>query len=120
MVGAEAFVALGLLESLLADWNLAVTGFKIIVMLFIVQYVRNHFEGGIFPTILTAVLCYIFLFHYWYVFGPIMLVYLMVIFGFTSILMDIAITRPWAKEPHGGDSGPTSKDQLTRMRKYHG
>lgn len=114
-----AFVTLGIINSIVADVELAITGFKIIVLLFIIQFIRGHFDAGPVPVLLTIIMGYIFLFHYWYVFGPIMLLYFLIIFGFTSILLDIAIVRPWAGG-HGGGEPDTAagKDHLQRMGKY--
>ena len=81
--------------------DLIVVGFKIIVLLFIISFVRNRFGGGTIATILTLVIGYIVLFQPWDGFGPLFFVYLFIIFGFTAILFDIAITKPW----HWGSGG---------------
>ena len=111
---------LGIINQLVGDISLAITGFKIIVLLFIIQFIRSHFNAGILPILLTLVIGYIFLFHYWAIFGPIMLVYFLLIFGFTSALLDVAIVKPWAGG--GGASmeaaGPGAQDVLNASMKH--
>ena len=111
---------LSVINQLIGDINLAITGFKIIVLLFIIQFIRSHFNAGVLPILLTIVIGYIFLFHYWAIFGPIMLVYFLLIFGFTSALLDIAIVKPWAGG--GGASmeaaGPSGKDAMQASIKH--
>ncbi|RLG21832.1 hypothetical protein DRN74_00175 [Candidatus Micrarchaeota archaeon] len=115
-----SIAVIGIISRILGDINLAVTGFKIIVLLFVIQFIRSHFDAGPIPVLLTLIIGYIFLFQYWEIFGPIMLVYFFIIFGFVSVLLDIAIVKPWAGGGHVKKPDMTSKDMLERMRKYHG
>ena len=77
-------------------------GFKIVVLIFIIGFVRARFTDNTLVTILTLGLGYIVLFQYWYLFGPMMLIYLFIIFGFSAVLVDIAITKPWTKHAWTG------------------
>ena len=101
--------------------DLVILGFKIVVLLFIVQFVRGRFGGGPMVTILILVIGYIFLFQMQYIFLPMMFVYLFIVFGFSMLIMDLVIAKPWARGGGGGEEGTemTGKDyheRLTRMR----
>jgi len=83
--------------------DLLLLGFKLVVLLFIVQFVRNRFSGGPIVTVLVLVIGYIFLFQMWPLFGSMMLVYLLIFFGFSMLVMDLAIAKPWARGGAGGE-----------------
>ncbi|MBI1973871.1 hypothetical protein HYS54_03575 [Candidatus Micrarchaeota archaeon] len=83
--------------------DLLFLGVKLVILLFIVSYVRGHFGGGPVVTILTLILGYIILFQNWMIFGPLMILYLFIVFGFTALLMDLAIVKPWRKSPEAGE-----------------
>lgn len=88
-----------LFGGVLSDINLIIFGFKIVILLFIVSFVRSRFGGGPIVTILVLVFGYIMLFQNFFVFGPMMFIYLFMIFGFTTIIFDLAIAKPWKKYP---------------------
>jgi len=51
-------------------------------------------------TIFVFVLAYIMLFtRYFFIFGPMMFIYLFIAFGFISIITDLTIAKPWKKMP---------------------
>ncbi len=85
------------------DFNLLMLGFKIVILLYIIQFFKNRFGESPVVTLLVAGVAYLFLFtSYFKIFGPMMFVYLFVIFGFTSILFDLAIAKPWkSMDMHG-------------------
>jgi hypothetical protein len=100
--------------------DLIILGFKIVVLLFIVQFVRSRFGSGPIVTILILVLGYIVLFQLWAVFAPGMFIYLLIFFGFTGIIFDLVISKPWAKgggeEEEGGEhmSGKQYSEELAK------
>jgi hypothetical protein len=100
--------------------DLVILGFKIVVLLFIVQFVRGRFGGGPMVTILILVIGYIFLFQMQYIFLPMMFVYLFIVFGFSMLIMDLVIAKPWARGGGGGEetqeTGKGYQERLTRMR----
>jgi hypothetical protein len=99
--------------------DLLFLAFKIVVLLFVVSFVRGKFGGGPIVTVLILVLGYIILFQYWMFFGPLMLVYLFIVFGFTAILFDVAITKPWqghGGEMPGGEMGENRDFSFNEMR----
>ncbi|MEM0372691.1 MAG: hypothetical protein QXO69_02520 [archaeon] len=112
---------------IIEDVSLLMLAFKIVILLFIVQFVRNRFGGGTIVTLLVLGLGYVMLFtNYFAIFGPVMFIYLFISFGFISILFDLSIARPW-KKPEMGDEGseghsPTFHDKheqherISRMR----
>lgn len=98
--------------------DLVILGFKIVVLLFIVQFARNRFGGGTLVTVLILVLGYIMLFPLWPIFGPMMFIYLFIVFGFSMLVMDLAIAKPWARgggEEEGGHT--TGKEYSERLAK---
>ena len=84
------------------DIGLLMLAFKVVILLFIVGFVRSHFGDSQLATILMLAIGYIVLFQQWYIFGPMMLIYMFIIFGFGAILMDLAITKPWTKHAWTG------------------
>jgi hypothetical protein len=92
------------------DIDLLIIAFKVVILLFIVSFVRGRFGGGPIVTVLIFVLGYIMLFQSWYIFGPMMFIYLFIVFGFSAILFDVAITKPW--QDHGAMmEGHTPEDR---------
>ncbi len=99
-----------------SDWDLMWFGFKIIVLLFVISFVRSRFEGGPIITALVLILGYLMLFQYWHLFGPLMIVYFAIAFGFTMVLYDLSIAGPMASAG-GGDLPPdTAKSAASRRR----
>ena len=88
------------LNSMQGNINLIILGFKVVILLFIIQFFRNRFGNSPLVTLLVAGVAYIFLFtNYFKIFGTMMFIYFFIILGFTSILMDLALAKPW-RDPH--------------------
>lgn len=104
--------------------NLIVFGFKIIVLLFIVQFVRGRFGGGPIVTILILVLGYLFLDYMWFFFGSMMAIYLFIAFGFSMLIMDLVIAKPWARgameEGEGHMTGKQYSEELAKRKAMRG
>jgi hypothetical protein len=96
------------------EWDLIMFAIKLVVLLFIVSFVRGHFQAGTIVTILVLILGYIILFQYWMLFGPLMIIYILIVFGFTSILFDLSIVKPWEGGGGGGEEAQAS--QMRRIR----
>ncbi len=60
------------------------------MLLFIVGWVRGHLGGGLVATIVMLFLGYLALFQYFYVFGPLTIVYLLIIMGVGGAVTDLA------------------------------
>ena len=108
------------------DINLLVLGFKLVILLFIIAFVRGRLGAGPIVTILVFLFAYIILFtEYFAIFGPAMFIYLFITFGFISLLFDLAIAKPWRRMDMshmgmGGVSEPggpeeTSRSELERI-----
>ncbi len=82
-----------LFGDLVNKFNLVMLGFKVVVLVFIVGWVRAHIGGGRLGTFIMLFLGYLLLFRYWALTGPIALLYLMAITGITGLAMDIVFTR---------------------------
>ena len=91
--------------------DLLVLAIKIVVLLFIIQFVLERFGNSWFATLLVFVLGYVVLFQAWSIFGPIMIIYMLIIFGFTGLAMDLAIAKPWAGNALGAQSSKRAKQQ---------
>jgi len=99
--------------------NLLILGFKIVVLLFIVQFVRGRFGGGPIVTILILVLGYVVLFsNLAPILSTAMFIYLFIIFGFSMLVMDLAIAKPWARGGGAEEEGHmTGKEYSERLAK---
>ena len=105
--------------------NLLVLGFKIVVLLFIVQFVRGRFGGGPIVTILILVLGYVMLVsNLAPIFTTAMFIYLFIIFGFSMLVMDLVIAKPWAggggEEEGGHTTGKEYSERLAKNRAVRG
>ena len=95
-----------------STWDLLVLAVKLVVLLFIIQFVREKFGNSWFATLLTFVFAYIILFQAWAIFGPIMIIYMLIMFGFTGLAMDLAIAKPWAGNAAGSHSAQFAKKRM--------
>ena len=93
-------LGLGPIASLLEKVNLVILGLKIVVLLFVVGWVRTHVGGGRLGTFVLLLVGYLILFPYWYLFGPLAILYLLAITGVTGLAMDIVFTHQ-AYNPFG-------------------
>ena len=112
------------LGELFADMN---TVLKIFAFLTIVSYVLNHLGKGPLAIMIIAVLSYVILFLDWALFGGIYIIYMLVLFGVTQLLMDFFILAPQAAmeqnmgeelpgQPHGHDMRDR-QHKMMEMRK---
>ncbi|MGI6589456.1 MAG: hypothetical protein ACOX1V_02210 [Candidatus Iainarchaeum sp.] len=114
------------LEELFSDMNFVL---KIFVLLTIVSYVNQHLGKGPIALIIVAVLAWM-IFSNFAIFGSIYVIYMLVLFGITQILMDFFILAPQAimeqsmqggveNQPNGADMQERQK-QLMQMRRKMG
>jgi hypothetical protein len=73
--------------------NLLVLGFKIVALLFIVGWVRSHLGGGLVSTVVMLVVSYMLLFEYFIIFGPLALLYFVMIVGLGGTIADFFFGR---------------------------
>jgi len=96
---------------------------KIFVLLTIVSYVTQHLGKGPIAIILIIVLSYFIIFDYFIYFGGIYILYMLVMFGVTQLLMDFFILAPQAameqsmggEEPAGAPNGIDFKERQHKM-----
>jgi hypothetical protein len=100
--------------------SLVVLGFKIVFLLFIVQFVRARFGGGAMVSILILVLGYVFLEYLAPIFLPMMFLYLFIAFGFSYMLMDLVIAKPWAGGGEEAEAHMTGKQYAEETAKRQG
>lgn len=83
--------------------ELVMLGFKIVILLFIVGWVRGHLGGGLAATIVILIMGWFVLFQYFYLFGPMAFIYIVLIIGGAGIIGDIAFGRSmYMEEPKMG------------------
>ena len=68
---------------------------------------------------------YIFLDYMWMLFGTLMAIYLFIAFGFSMLLMDLVIAKPWARggggEEEGGHmTGKQYSEELAKRKAMRG
>jgi hypothetical protein len=110
-------------QSIKQSIDLMIFGFKIVILLFIVQFVRSRFGGGPIVSILILVLGYIFLEYMWPFFGTLMFIYLFIAFGFIGLLFDLVIAKPWARgggEEEGHMTGKQYVEELAKRKAMRG
>lgn len=100
------------------DVTLLTLAFKIVILLFIIQFFRNRFGNSPVVTLLVTGMAYLFLFtdYFYYLFGPMMFIYMFITFGFTTILFDLAIAKPWKKMDMGGGDKEEGKVRMMKER----
>jgi hypothetical protein len=102
---------------IITDINYIVLAFKIVVLLFIISFVRSRFGGGPLATAVAFIIGYVALFtDYFYFFGPIVLIYLFIAFGFVYMLLDIVIVKPWRKMEMEPEEGGSRDRELMRQK----
>ena len=79
--------------SLIPNCELVLLGLKIVMLLFIVGWVRSHLGGGLVATIVMLFIGYLALFQYFYMFGPLTIVYLLIIMNVGGMITDFAFGR---------------------------
>ena len=68
-------------------------GLKIVMLLFIIGWVRSHLGGGLLATMVMLFIGYLALFQYFAVFGPLTILYLLIIMGVGGAITDLAFGR---------------------------
>jgi hypothetical protein len=111
--------ALLFIDELFSDMTLVL---KIFVLLTIVSYVTQHLGKGPIALIVIAALSWFIIFDYFYIFGGIYILYMLVMFGATQILMDFFILAPQAameQQMSGGEveNQPNGKDFSERQKR---
>ena len=106
------------LDGLLGDMTLVL---KIFVLLTIVSYVTQHLGKGPIAILIIVVLSYFIIFDYFIYFGGIYILYMLVMFGISQLLMDFFILAPQAmmEQSMGGEveNQPNGMDMRDRQHK---
>jgi len=105
-------------EELFGDMNFVL---KIFVLMTIFSYVTQHLGKGPLAIIIVVVISWM-IFSNFAIFGSIYVLYMLVLFGVTQILMDFFILAPQAMMEQNMNKGaevenqPNSKDMADRQR----
>ncbi len=107
------------IDELFSDMTLVL---KLFVLMTIVSYVTQHLGKGPLALLLIIVLSWFIIFDYFYVFGGIYILYMLVLFGITQLMMDFFILAPQAmmeQQMQGGEDLPGQPNgQDARDRKH--
>lgn len=71
---------------------------KIVGLLFIISFVRNHIPNPLVSTLLILGLSVFLLFDFWSIFGSALFLYILVSFGVVGILVDLGFLGGFSKE----------------------
>ena len=86
-------IGFGSLYKAVPQLGFLMIGLRIVVLLFLIGWVRTHMGGGTIATVVMLVIGYFMLFKYWYLFGPLAIIYLLAIFGAMGLITDFLFTR---------------------------
>jgi hypothetical protein len=106
-------------EELFGDMNFVL---KIFVLMTIVSYVTQHLGKGPLALIIIAVIAWM-IFSNFAIFGSVYVLYMLVLFGATQIMMDFFILAPQAMMEQSMQKGgetenqPNGADMADRQRK---
>ena len=90
-------------------FDLIMLGFKVVLLLFIVGWVRNHLGGGLVAAVVIIIIGWFVFFEYFFIFGPMFVVYLVLIVGGSSVIMDLAFGRHQYLGPGEMEGAPMLK-----------
>jgi hypothetical protein len=99
---------LGSIVKFACPWcDLFFFGFQIVTLLFVIGWIRSHIGGGTIATVVMLIIGYFIFFQMWWMFGPLTILYLAVMFGVAGIIMDIAFSKGYlfgeeGRPPHEG------------------
>ncbi|MBI4043418.1 MAG: hypothetical protein HY393_01265 [Candidatus Diapherotrites archaeon] len=119
MLAWNAFTVLLGLWDFLSDVNLIL---KIFVLLTIISFVNNHIENPNLKLIVMALFAYFLLFDLWRLFLPIYGLYILLMFGFGGILVDLFFTGAFQRQPAPGmeeEEGAHSMELKERQHMLH-
>ena len=92
-----------------------ILGLRVVVLLFLVGWVRSRMGGGLIATVVLLFVGYLVLFQFWWLFGPLAIVYLAAMYGALGMFITFLFTKeayfPGLKMPGGpqfnpADTGP--------------
>ncbi|MCD4740342.1 hypothetical protein K8R43_04070 [archaeon] len=75
------------------SFELLMLGFKIVLMIFLIGWVRGHLGGGLIAAVVILILGYFVIFEYFIIFGPMFLFYLIIIIGGGVVVQDLAFGK---------------------------
>ncbi len=73
--------------------NLIMTGFKIIILVFIVGWVRKRLGGGTLASVIMLIIGYFVLFPGWFLFGPLGVLWLIVLSHLTHLITTFGFAK---------------------------
>jgi len=99
---------------------------KIFVLMAIYSYVMNHIGKGPLGIFIFGLIAWLIIFDYFAIFGTIYILYILLAFGLTSVIIDFMFITPGAKPPGAdgmGDPVSNGKDYAERqadLNRRHG
>lgn len=100
----------------LSDINLIL---KIFVLMTLVSWVKNHLGSTPLSWIIVAGLGYFILFDGWAIFGPVYILYLLLMFGISGVIIDFFFVGGGQPEGKDGMESPVSSGVDIAHRMQH-
>ena len=102
-----------ILVNIIPQYNIVKLGFRVLILLYIISFVREKFGGGALGTIAALVAAYVFIFQLPFLQFAV-LAYIILTMGISNILLDVALANPFKmigkkgkpEAPHGGAQHP--------------
>ncbi|MBI5553462.1 MAG: hypothetical protein HY917_01855 [Candidatus Diapherotrites archaeon] len=106
-----------LFTELWTDFNLIL---KVMVLLTIISWVKNHVTSPVMAVVITGVLSIIILFDFWRFFGGIYVLYMLVMFGISGVIVDFFfVTQNMGAPGHVKNSPVSSGAEFLAKRPMH-
>lgn len=110
------------LAQIWTDFNIVL---KIFVIMTIYSWTRNHFGNSALGWVIFGAVTFFVVFELWSVFGSIYIFYMLLLFGFSQIMIDFffitaGMPRPGMMgKPHGKMESPVSSGKELAQRQAH-
>lgn len=82
------------LVNFIPQYNIVKLGFRILILLYIIAFVREKFGGGTLGTVAALVAAYVFIFELPFLQFAV-LAYILLTMGVSGILMDLSLANPF-------------------------
>ena len=113
----ETLLFLDSIFEFFSDLNLII---KIFAALMLASWIKNHVGGGVLGIILMAAMGWFILFDGWALFGPIFVLYMLLMFGISGVIIDFFfVGQGGPPEVEGMESPVSSGVDIQRRMQEH-
>ena len=113
MLSLPLFSVLFQIGSLFGDFELIM---KIVGLLFIVSFVKQHIQHPILSNVLILGLSAFLLFDFWKVFGGALFLFILVSFGVLHIMVDLSFLGAFQRHPSREEMEHAQREQEAQQR----